>query len=96
VDDRVHPSELIRLIGDPSRLFGVSEITHDNRGSPIFEVAQRGTSLFVPSVDDDIVALIQERLSRRPSEPIRRACNQNARHISPRPPGNVLARVLAH
>ena len=56
VDDGIHPSELIRLIGDPLRLLHDGQIANDDRRSATLQIEHRSKSLVVPSVNDDIMA----------------------------------------
>jgi hypothetical protein len=78
VDHRVHLPEALHLAGDVARLLGVGQVPDDGRSAPVQEVAHGREPLLVPSVDDHLVPLLEQRLRGRPSETVRGAGDEDA------------------
>jgi hypothetical protein len=80
VDHRVHPPEIVHLLGDKPRLLYVCEITDNGGHTPIDEVLQGREAAAVSRVHDDFVSVLEERLRRLSSEAVSRAGDEDARH----------------
>jgi hypothetical protein len=80
VDHRVHPPEAVHLAGDAACLLDVGQIPDDGRGATVQEVAHGREAFRAASVDDDLMAVVQECLRGRQSEAVRGAGDEDACH----------------
>jgi hypothetical protein len=78
VDHRVHLPEAVHLVGDAACLLEVGQVPDDGRGALVLEVAHGREPVLIPSVDDDLVPLFEQRLRGRPSETVCRAGDEDA------------------
>ena len=74
--------EAVDLVGDVAGLLEVGQVPDDGRGAAVQEVVHGREAIRVASVDDDLVALVEERLRGRPSEAVRGAGDEDACHES--------------
>jgi len=81
VDDGVHLSEPVDVLGDRPRLLEVGEVAYDDRRSPVSEAADRGEPVVVADVDDDLVSGVEQPLGRQAAEAVCGACDEDARHL---------------
>ena len=61
-----------------ARLLGVGQVPDDGRSAPVQEVAHGREPVPVAGVDDDLVALLEQRLRGRPSEAVGGAGDEDA------------------
>ena len=64
VDDGVHVAEPLTSSRDGARLLEVGEVADDDGGTAVDEVVDRGEPVRVADVDDDLVAVVEQRLAR--------------------------------
>jgi hypothetical protein len=60
VDDRVHPAQLVDLIGEPAGLFSAGEVTDDHGCPPLGKVSNRGRTVRVADVNDHLMTVIDQ------------------------------------
>ena len=60
VDDCVHPSQLVDLLGEPAGLFPAGEVTDDHGGPPLGEVGNRGRTVRVADMNDHLMTVIEQ------------------------------------
>ena len=80
VDDGVHPAELVDLIGHGPDLLEAGEVADDHCRSPCGEVGQVSGPLVAAGVDDDLVAVIEQRGGGVAPEALGGAGDENAGH----------------
>jgi hypothetical protein len=78
VDDRVHASETVHLIGNAVCLLAVGQVPDSGRAA-VQEVACGHAPPCVASVDDDLMTVVLECTRGRSSEAVRGAGDQDAR-----------------
>jgi hypothetical protein len=80
VNDCVHPTDCVDLVGDIMRLFGTSEITDYHPGSAVCEIAHAGGPLGVARVKKDLMPVVEESQGRRPAQSLGRSGDEDACH----------------
>jgi len=70
VDDRVHVTDAVDVSGEGACLVGVGEVPGHRGGTTIEEALHGREPVGVAGMDDDRVAVIEERLGRRPAQTI--------------------------
>src|SRR5204863_4474371 len=71
VDHGVHRAEAVQVTGDCARLVEVGEVADDGQRAAGDEVADGGEPVAVASVDDELVAIVEQGLRSQPSETVR-------------------------
>ena len=61
VDDGVHPSERVDLVGDTSGLNGAGKIADDHTSRPLREILERRRALAGSRMQDDLMSFVEER-----------------------------------
>jgi len=80
VDDRVHPAQLVDLIGEPAGLFSAGEVTDDHGCPPLGKVSNRGRTVRVADVNDHLMTLIDQVRGGRHSQALGGAGHQDPSH----------------
>jgi hypothetical protein len=78
----IRPSP-IHLVGDAARLLEVGQVSGDRGGPAVQQISDRREPLLVTSVDDDVMAMLEQRPCGIPSEPIRRTGDETRAIGSP-------------
>jgi hypothetical protein len=60
VDNGVHSTALVDLVGEFAGLLAAGQVADDDGGTAIGEIGQRGRPFGVAGVDDDLVTVIEE------------------------------------
>jgi hypothetical protein len=80
VDHRVHRPDAVHLVGDVACLVEVGQVSDDGLGAAVQQVAHGREAIRAASVDDDFVAVLDQRLRGRPSEAVGGAGDEDACH----------------
>jgi hypothetical protein len=78
VDHRVHPAEVVHLRGELAGLLDVGQVPDDGRRAPVEQGTHGREPVVVADVDDDLVALLEQRLRCRAAETVRGAGDEDA------------------
>ena len=76
----INPAELVDLVGHSPRLVQVGEIPDDGGRAPTNEVVHGRQPLGAASVNDDLVPIAEQCLSRGSTEPVSRTGDDDACH----------------
>src|SRR3954464_8337212 len=83
MDDRVHWSDRVDLVGDASGLSRAAKIADDHTSRLRSEILDGGRGALTRSrVQDDRMSLVDQRLRRRTAQAVRAASDKDARHHS--------------
>jgi hypothetical protein len=83
VDDGVHPADGVHLGGDASGFNGTTKITDDQAGGPWRNIVECGGPLARPRVQNDVMALVDERPRGGTPQAVCAASDENASHRTP-------------
>jgi hypothetical protein len=94
VDDRIHATEVVNLLGESSGLRCAANVADDYSRGVRSEVSDRRSSLSGTRVQDDVMALIHEGMGGGAPETVGRAGNEDTGQRTILPPPAWLGRGL--
>ncbi len=80
VDDRIHPTDVVHLLGEPSVLGRAGEVADDDSRGAGGKVGDGRSSLSGTGMEDDVMALINDDTGGGPAEPVGGTGDKDARH----------------